>query len=248
MNGWEIEEGVRDYGQRQDPLGEAVRALQSLMVYTDTHSDGWQYFRKPANAAAGLTGLVGRQRDRDRYRYERRAGESEPAEVTAADVRKALTPVKAFRTRQDWGDLDLTDAERAATAAAAARKATADRDARVQALASRFEAELGEALSRDDMSTADIARMLADLATPGTSQDWIARREAGRALGGVWEAHREIIAELEKDPEIKAAHDSIRESMRDVMPRKPADCPNCHGEREWSGDGRATCYFCGQTS
>lgn len=190
MNRYDVADAVRQYGQRADAVGEATRALHALMVATDGNSDGWPTYSKPAKAGAGLMRLIQRERDRERWQYERRGGETEPAEVTQTDLRAALKPVKAFRTRSDW-TFDLTDAERAATAATAARKADAEREAKVAALASRFEAELTEALSRDDMSAADIARMLADMATPLTSQEWARRRQerqagANAALTATW--------------------------------------------------------------
>jgi hypothetical protein len=30
--------------------------------------------------------------------------------------------------------------------------------------------------------------------------------------------------------------------------KNPTKCPHCNGQRQWAGDGLATCFFCGITS
>lgn len=91
MNRYEIEERVDQY-QDHEILGPATRTLENLMRWTDSHSDGWPYWAKPSRAAKQLTTLIkgGRM---SRFDDERE-------DVTAAAYKKALIPIKAFRTRE----------------------------------------------------------------------------------------------------------------------------------------------------
>jgi hypothetical protein len=91
MNDYDIaraSELLRD----DEVLAPAVRTLRSLQVWTNDNSDGWAYWVKPSRAAAQLQGLVA---DALTAYYR---GDKHTA--TAADVKRALAPVKAFRTRQ----------------------------------------------------------------------------------------------------------------------------------------------------
>lgn len=76
-------------------LGPAVVTLHNLMHYTDGHSDGWAYWPKPVRAAAKLMALIEGEGD-----WATRYGPR--TDVTAAQVRAAYTPIKAFLTRQGW--------------------------------------------------------------------------------------------------------------------------------------------------
>ena len=90
MNDYDIERASRQY--RDHPiLGPAVQTLKNLVSWTNSHSDGWAYWPKPARAAASLMELI----DRGSSRY---GDKSE--DVTLAEYKKALVPIKAFRTRQ----------------------------------------------------------------------------------------------------------------------------------------------------
>lgn len=95
MNSWDIERAVAVY-DGHPILGPASKTLLNLERWTNANSDGWPYWRKPANAAKRLMELL--QRD---YRY----GE---AEVTEAEYKAALRPIKAFRTRQG-ADFEIED-------------------------------------------------------------------------------------------------------------------------------------------
>jgi len=95
MNTWDIERCVAVY-DRHPILGPASKTLLNLERWTNANSDGWAYWRKPSNAAKKLMELL----DRD-YRY----GE---AEVTEAEYKAALRPIKAFRTRQG-ADFEIED-------------------------------------------------------------------------------------------------------------------------------------------
>lgn len=66
-----------------DPvLGPAVRTLRNLVSWTNSNSDGWAYWPKPCRAAEKLQRLI------------------QSGSATADELRTALRPVKAFRTRQ----------------------------------------------------------------------------------------------------------------------------------------------------
>lgn len=80
MNTWDIDTSVNRY--RHDAvLGPATRTLSNLRDAADNNSDGWAYWPKPARAAAKLMELI------------------ERGTATQAELRAALAPVKAFRTK-----------------------------------------------------------------------------------------------------------------------------------------------------
>ncbi len=75
-------------------LGPATKTLANLRQWANCNSDGWAYWPKPARAAARLMELI----DRDgtsRYYFD-----DTRADATVAEYRRALAPIKAFRTRQ----------------------------------------------------------------------------------------------------------------------------------------------------
>jgi hypothetical protein len=131
MNEWDIDNAL-DQWSRHPVLGPAVLTLDALRKVTNRQSDGWPYYQKPSRAASQLMDLIKQGETAARRSYERRPGAdyTEPAE---ADLRKALRPVKAFRTRQGWDfeiierlptererlSRSLMDAERAASGYAA---------------------------------------------------------------------------------------------------------------------------------
>lgn len=92
LNDWEIDDRARQYAEHP-LLGPATQTLANLRDAANANSDGWAYWPKPARAAAKLMDVI----DRDgtwEYRHD-----DERADVTAAEVKAALRPVKAFRTR-----------------------------------------------------------------------------------------------------------------------------------------------------
>jgi len=97
MNRWDIDRAVAIY-DRHPILGPASQTLQNLERWTDEHSDGWAYWPKPVRAAKKLMELL----DRD-PRY----GEDD---VTVAEYKAALRPIKSFRTRYA-GDFDIVEAD-----------------------------------------------------------------------------------------------------------------------------------------
>lgn len=102
MNEWDIEEAKHQC--RNHPiLSKATQVLYDLMCLTNEVSDGWPYWSKPCKAAKQLQELI--QRHTQPYRYN-----DDVPEVTEADLKRALTPIKALMTRhaKDFGGRTLT--------------------------------------------------------------------------------------------------------------------------------------------
>ena len=95
MNSWEIERAVSFY-EAHPILGPAARTLQNLERWTNANSDGWPYWRKPANAAKRLMELL------------QKGDPWITPPVTEAEYKAALRPIKAFRTRQG-ADFEIED-------------------------------------------------------------------------------------------------------------------------------------------
>lgn len=90
LNEYDVESAVIRYATDSSTpnLGTAALALARLVDWTNSHSDGWAYWPKPARAARSLQQLLS---DADRYN---------PQDVTPAELQRALVPIKAFLTRQ----------------------------------------------------------------------------------------------------------------------------------------------------
>lgn len=104
MNTWEIADAREQYAGHPI-LGPATQTLANLEDWTNSHSDGWHIWPKPTRAAARLMELI--QRDGGAHTW---AAERERQDVTAAEYKAALRPIKAFRTRQN-ADFDILEAE-----------------------------------------------------------------------------------------------------------------------------------------
>lgn len=101
MNEWDVQDAVRDFGH--DPvLGPLARTLGNLMDWANHNSDGWAYWPKPARAANKAMEILSAAKTQY-YRMD-----FSYVEPTPADVRKALAPIKAFRTRQG-ADFDIVE-------------------------------------------------------------------------------------------------------------------------------------------
>lgn len=91
-NSYEIEEALRRF-DGHPILGPASQTLSNLSVWADNNSDGWCYWPKPCRAAARLIELM----FGDGTNFYR---EAVLGNITLAEYRSALRPIKAFRTRQ----------------------------------------------------------------------------------------------------------------------------------------------------
>ena len=102
MNDWDIARAHDRYAGHP-VLGPAVQTLDGLVGWTNRNSDGWAYWPKPARAAAKLMELI--QGDGTWQAQEN------TERATPAAYRRALAPVKAFRTR--WhADFVIVEAAR----------------------------------------------------------------------------------------------------------------------------------------
>jgi hypothetical protein len=88
MNGAEVEEAAERFDAEDTPnLFRGARILERLMDWTDSNSDGWPYWQKPANAANKLMDLI------------HAANRFDPQDITEAQLKAALSPIKAFLTK-----------------------------------------------------------------------------------------------------------------------------------------------------
>lgn len=99
MNEYDIEDALRRVNPDTEPvLAEAVIALANLAAWTNNNSDGWAYWPKPCRAAKALQEAIQAHQRWERAAYQ---GRRDPAdEITPAALKKALSPIKAFLTRQ----------------------------------------------------------------------------------------------------------------------------------------------------
>lgn len=102
MNDCDIQVAAQRYGEHEI-LGPAIKTLKNLVEWTNDNSDGWAYWPKPARAARKLMELI----DGDgTHLYGNRRRE----DVTLVAYKKALVPIKAFRTKQE-ASFDIEEIE-----------------------------------------------------------------------------------------------------------------------------------------
>lgn len=93
MNEYEIDRAVQDYvdnphaAARFPVRAKAAQFLREFRDEVNSHSDGWAYWKLPANAAKQLMDLL-------------QASHQEPEILTEQAFRKALGPIKSFMTRR----------------------------------------------------------------------------------------------------------------------------------------------------
>ena len=71
-----------------------TRVVDNLRVWADRNSDGWAYWPKPARAARSAMELI-------RSTTNAANHEQESHDITDAELKAALRPIKAFLTRQN---------------------------------------------------------------------------------------------------------------------------------------------------
>lgn len=94
MNEWDIEEALRLTAMRELPnLRRGAETLARLKDWTNENSDGWPYWPKPGRAANKLMELLEAATSEWHQRLE-------VSDVSEAQIRAAIAPIKAFLTRQ----------------------------------------------------------------------------------------------------------------------------------------------------
>ena len=78
--------------ERFPNLARTAHTVRNLMRWTNNNSDGWAYWVKPSRAASKAIDAL------HAYNFAR-YGHGEQADLSDADYRKALAPIKAFMTR-----------------------------------------------------------------------------------------------------------------------------------------------------
>jgi len=86
LNKFEVDHYRYTFTDRQPNLQRGALVLSRLMWWADANSDGWAYWPKPARSAKKLQTLL---YGKDAY----------SPDVTDAELKAALSPVKAFLTR-----------------------------------------------------------------------------------------------------------------------------------------------------
>ena len=92
MNEYEITEAQTIFSEETPNLKRAAHTLALLMEWTNQNSDGWPYWAKPTRAAAKLMNIV------QSHTYHARFGDVE--DVSEKELAQAISPIKAFLTRQ----------------------------------------------------------------------------------------------------------------------------------------------------
>lgn len=92
MNEYEVREMPDHFDAETQPNAErGARILLNLLAWTNNHSDGWPYWKKPSAAAERLMLHLDRVKGN---------GFADEVDLTDAELAGALRPIKAFLTRQ----------------------------------------------------------------------------------------------------------------------------------------------------
>lgn len=96
-NDFEISQAIRKHNPNTRPnLAILAHTLDALKEWADNNSDGWAHWPKPSRAAA--------KAGRTLWEFDTRTwashGASQEDDITDAERKAALTPIKAFLTRQ----------------------------------------------------------------------------------------------------------------------------------------------------
>lgn len=102
MNEFDVDSAYSHFSTYREefPNGyRAVQALDALVEWTNANSDGWPYWTKPSNASQRLQAWL------DGWRNRWIANDND--DLSEADLKQALRPIKAFLTKQgaDWKEV-----------------------------------------------------------------------------------------------------------------------------------------------
>lgn len=95
MNVFDLDEGRARFTQRATPNRLAlVLVVDALREWADLNSDGWAHWRQPVDAARrAIEHIESRTNQENEYQ--------ERFDVDNATMRRAVTPIRAFLTRQN---------------------------------------------------------------------------------------------------------------------------------------------------
>src|SRR5215207_58025 len=103
MNESEVESSLRIFDNADTPnLDKGACVLYDLVGWTNSHSDGWPYWQKPSRAASRLMQHLQAAKTAY-YRGE------EIEDITDKELTAALSPIKAFLTRQGVDHSEIFD-------------------------------------------------------------------------------------------------------------------------------------------
>lgn len=95
LNRYEVEDYIRRAQHHHYPIAEkACLILNELVRWTDSHSDGWSSWPKPGRAAAKLMDAL-------YYRFGSAWDKRIQRDLTEAELRTLLTPIRSFLTRHN---------------------------------------------------------------------------------------------------------------------------------------------------
>lgn len=93
MNEYDIEDALRLTAYFELPVARrGAEILSRLKVWTNNNSDGWPYWQKPSKAADKLMTAL--------QSAIQASHMSDNVDMTEAQLKAALTPIKSFLTRQ----------------------------------------------------------------------------------------------------------------------------------------------------
>lgn len=93
MNEYEIEDALRLTAHFELPIARrGAEILSRLKDWTNNNSDGWPYWQKPSRAADKLMTAI--------HSATQASYRGDDKDMTEAQLKAALTPIKSFLTRQ----------------------------------------------------------------------------------------------------------------------------------------------------
>lgn len=98
MNEYDLEVAYNRFWEGNTPNRfHLVLVVHRLRQWADENSDGWAHWPKPGRAASIAMSHIESRTNRENDQQERE-------DITDAEFRRALAPIKAFLTRQNVAD------------------------------------------------------------------------------------------------------------------------------------------------
>lgn len=94
MNSYDITEAIFRFGLCAPNRAHVARVVRNLAAWADENSDGWAYWPAPKRAAQLAMDEIVSRTTMENVAQEQR-------DLTDAQVRRVLGPIKAFCTRQE---------------------------------------------------------------------------------------------------------------------------------------------------